>query len=103
MDKADITSQLNAKYNEIYPQYWEIMMKRIQEPYNQKICEIYDYLRSNIKYLEKYLCLIEMEDKEEMKKALEKNNIIKELTDALYEPKENTQCIFNPKIEVVEE
>lgn len=51
MDKADITSQLKAKYNEIYPQYWEIMMKRIQEPDNQKICEIYDYLRSNIKYL----------------------------------------------------
>ena len=102
MNKADITSQLNAKYNEIYPQYWEILMKRKEDPNNQKINEIFDYLHSNIEYLETYLSLIEIEDKEEMKIALEKNNFIKELSDVLYEVKEHTEPITNPKIEIVE-
>ena len=41
MNKADITSQLNAKYNELYPQYWEILMKSKEEPNNQKINDFY--------------------------------------------------------------
>jgi hypothetical protein len=103
MNKADITSQLNSKYNELYPQYWEILMKRKEEPNNQKISEIFDNLRSNIEYLETYLSLIEIEDKEEMKIALERNNFLKELTDVLYEPKETVQPIYNSKIEIVQD
>jgi hypothetical protein len=101
MNKDDISSQLNAKYNEIYPQYWEVLMKRKEEPNNQELCKIYDYLHSNLKYLEKYLSLIEIEDKELMMKALERNNFIKELTDILYEPRESKPVISNPKIEEV--
>ena len=105
MNKADITSQLNSKYNELYPQYWEILMKRKEEPNNQKINEIFDYLHSNIKYLEKYQSLIEIEDKEEMKIALERNNFIKEITDTLYDIKEHEKehSISNPNIEIVED
>ena len=103
MNKVDITSQLNAKYNEIYPQYWEILMKHKEEPTNQKICEIYDYLYCNVKYLETYLALIEIEDKELMMKALERNNLIKELNDLLYEPKEIKELIINSKIEEVKD
>ncbi len=99
MDKAEITKQLNDKYNEIFPKYWHVIIKKIEEPKNSEIIKIYDYLDSNIKYLETYLSLIEIENKEEMKYALEKNNFIKELTDVLYEPKEQTQIHYNPKIE----
>jgi hypothetical protein len=103
MNKADITSQLNSKYNELYPQYWEILMKKKEEPNNKKISEIFDNLRSNIDYLETYLSLIEIEDKEEMKIALERNNYLKELSDVLYEQKETVQPIYNSKIEIVQD
>lgn len=103
MNKTDITCQLNSKYNELYPQYWDILMKRKEEPNNQKINKIFDHLQSNIKYLEKYLSLIKIEDTEEMKVALERNNFIKELMDSLFEVKEHAYPMSNPNIEIVKD
>ena len=103
MDKVDISSQLGAKYNEIFPQYWSILMKLKEEPSNTKYQEIYNYLNSNIKYLESYMSLISIKDKDEMKQRLETNNFIKELTDALYEPREPSQLHPNPKVEMIKE
>jgi len=101
MERVEIVGQLNAKYNEIFPQYFEMMMKHKENPNDLEIKKMFDYLQSNIKYIEKYLSLVEILDKDEMKKALERNNFIKELSDALYELKENDNFMSNPKIEVV--
>lgn len=104
MEKVEIIGQLNAKYNEIFPQYFEMLMKHKESPNDLEIKKMFDFLQSNVNYIEKYLSLVEILDKDEMKKALEKNNCIKELTDSLYEIKENNNnLVHNPKIEIVEQ
>ena len=103
MNKVEITAQLNAKYNEIFPKYWEIIIKKLEEPENQEITKIYNYLNCNIKYLEKYMSLIENSNEEYVKKELEKLNLIKELEDSLFETKQETNIYSNPKIEIVNE
>lgn len=104
MEKVEIIKQLNEKYNEIFPQYFQILMKYKEFPNDLEVKKIFDYLQANINYIEKYLSLVEIVDKDKMKKELEKNNFIKELIDALYEPKEqNNNYPHNPKIEVIDE
>ena len=103
MDKAEIIGQLQTKYNEIYPKYWQILMKKLEEPNNQQVLKMYDYLNFNIKYLETFMNIITIQDQEEMEDAIEKNNFIKQLLDNLYESKEQQETTyFNPKVEVVD-
>ena len=91
MDKVEITAQLNAKYNEIFPKFWEILMKKIEEPRNEQILKVYNYLNTNIEYLEKYLSIVNNSNDKNLEKEIEKMNTIKQLTDVLNEPKQNTE------------
>lgn len=101
MDKLEIISQLKSKYTEIFPKFWSVYLKKKEEPKNLEILKIYNYLHYNIKYIEKYLSIMNLQDETEIQKEIEKNNLIKELNDALYEPKEETQNPNNPKIQEI--
>jgi hypothetical protein len=103
MERTEIIAQLNSKYNEIFPQYFEMLMKKKEHPEDLQIKKMFDCVQSNLEYIEKYLSLVEIADKEKMKIALEKNNYIKGLTDVLYDLKEPTNFGPNPKIEIIEE
>ena len=103
MDKVEITAQLKAKYNEIFPKFWEILMKKIEEPRNEQILKVYNYLNTNIEYLEKYLSIVNNSNDENLEKEIEKMNTIKQLTDVLNEPKQNTEIPLNNRVEILDE
>ncbi len=103
MEKDKIIEQLQQKYNEIFPKYWNILMKKIEEPDNKEIEKIYNYLNINIKYIEKYIILLRNDEIENMEKYIDELNIIKQLNDALYEPKEDTKYQTNSKVEILTE
>jgi hypothetical protein len=101
MNKVEITAQLNAKYNELFPKFWEILIKKKEEPNNNEVLKVYNYLNSNIRYLDKYISLINNFNDENVEKEIEKMNTIKQLTDILYEPKQKTEIPYNSKIEIL--
>ena len=103
MEKVERIGQLNAKYDEIFPQYFEMLMRYKENPDDLENKKVFNYLQSNIKYIEKYLSLLQFIDGDEMDKALEKNNFIKGLTDTLFEHKKNNDVSHDPNIEVVQE
>lgn len=106
MDIENISAQLKEKYTEIFQKYFEVLLKYKEEPGDDKIKEILNYLSYNLKYIEKYLSIIKMEDKEEMKKSIELNNFIKEINDTLNDAsqeKENKKINENPRVEVINE
>ena len=74
MEKVERIGQLNAKYDEIFPQYFEMLMRYKENPDDLENKKVFNYLQSNIKYIEKYLSLLQIIDGDEMDKALEKNN-----------------------------
>jgi hypothetical protein len=73
-------------------------MKKLEQSTNIEILKIYNYLDSNIKYIEKYISILNIQNEELIQKDIDKNNFIKELNDTLYEPIEKKQFINNPKI-----
>jgi hypothetical protein len=101
MEKDKIIEQLQQKYNEIFPKYWNIVMKKIEEPYNKEIEKIYNYLNINIKYIEKYIILLKDDETDNIEKYIDELNMIKQINDALYEPKEDTKYQTNSKVEIL--
>jgi len=101
MEKDKIIEQLQQKYNEIFPKYWKIVMKKIEEPYNKEIEKIYNYLNINIKYIEKYIILLKDDETDNIEKYIDELNMIKQINDALYEPKEDTKYQTNSKVEIL--
>lgn len=103
MEKDKIIEQLQQKYNEIFPKYWNIVMKKKEEPYNKEIEKIYNYLNINIKYIEKYIILLKDDETENIEKYIDELNMIKQINDALYEPKEDIKYQTNSKVEILTE
>jgi len=101
MEKDKIIEQLQQKYNEIFPKYWNIVMKKIEEPYNKEIEKIYNYLNINIKYIEKYIILLKDDETDNIEKYIDELYMIKQINDALYEPKEDTKYQTNSKVEIL--
>jgi hypothetical protein len=99
MDKDDIIKQITEKFNEINPKYWSVLLKKMEDPTNKEIIKIYNYLNSNIKYLQRYLSLLKITDEEQLKQEIEKNNFLKEIDDALYEPTDKKQFQNHPRIQ----
>lgn len=99
MNKTDIIAQLKSKYKEVFSKCWSIYIKKIEEPTNQEIIKIYNYLNSNVKYIEKYISILTMQDEAIIEHEIEKNNFIKELNDALYEPTKKNNYTNNSKIQ----
>jgi hypothetical protein len=98
MNRIEIINQLEIKYKEIFSKYWSFYMKKLEQSTNIEILKIYNYLDSNIKYIEKYISILNIQNEELIQKDIDKNNFIKELNDTLYEPIEKKQFINNPKI-----
>lgn len=103
MEKDKIIEQLQQKYNEIFPKYWNILIKKLEEPNNKEIEKIYNYLNINIKYIEKYITLLRNDELENIEKYIDELNIIKQINDALFEPKEDTKYQTNSKVEILTE
>jgi hypothetical protein len=102
MDKTSMTAQLNQKHKEIFDQYFEILTRRKESAKNEEIEKVFNVINSNIKYIENYLSALKIEDKDEMKKAIEKNDCVKELNSVLYGAEErNKKIINNPKVQVM--
>lgn len=51
MNKSEIINQLNAKYSEIFPKFWQLLMKKLEESNNKEISDIYDYIKSYVNLL----------------------------------------------------
>jgi len=103
MEKKEIIEQLQQKYNEIFPKYWNVKMKKLEEPDNKEIEKICNYLNINIKYIEKYIFLLTNQEIENIEKYIDELNMIKQINDVLYEPKEENKYQMNSKIEIINE
>jgi hypothetical protein len=91
MDYSHTIKQLNDKYYEIFSKYWSVLIDSKVDSTNQEIKNYCKYLDNNVKYIEKYLSILKMNSGDaNMSKEIEKNNYIKEIMDALYNP-EKTQ------------
>jgi hypothetical protein len=102
MDTSAMYAKIKEKYIEIFPKYWESLMQKLENPNSNNI-KMYNYLNSIIHYLDKYLLIINNSNDEDIEKNIHKITTIKEIKDALYEPKQNTNIYQSDKVEVLYE
>jgi hypothetical protein len=93
--------ELNKRYNELFPTFFEVLLKHKEEPKNLDIYNLMKYYELNLNYIEKYMQIVKTNNKEKIEKQIEIIDFEKTCNDTIYKPKNKEQEIKNPKIQEI--